>query len=139
MRDDRKFNIHEMFNVPNLLRFIVSLVILTLVFILIAWSYEWKAVAIIDGTFVSGAIGIGIGILSFVTNQGTFDVFTVGFANLASVMKKDGRKRYDGLFEYRNIKESKRKTGRFNALVYFTAGLIYMILAIILYFSLYQG
>lgn len=131
MKNGKSFNFRLIFNLRSLIYFVITLAILSAVFVIVYFSQNRSFKGLCDGSFVSGALGIGIGGLSFITNQGTFDVFPVGTQNLIAVLRKDGKKRYDGLFEYRNLKAEKRKANRFNPLIYIAAGLIYIVVSII--------
>lgn len=86
-----------------------------------------------DAFFVACAVLIASSLIYLATNEGSFDVISVGFSNLFSTMKKNGSKKYDGLFEYREIKNAKRSEHRFSFLPILVSGVIYLIISIILF------
>ena len=131
--------LRNLFNIKNLIIFILSLVFGAFVIILFCLlKGGFDLLNSNDGSFVACAILIGIGCLHISLNMGTFDVIAVGFANLFSAFKKSGTKKYDGIYEYQNIKESKRVQSRFYFFPLIMAGILYLILAIIL-FTLYKN
>lgn len=129
-----KFSFKRIFNWRNLAILIGSLiagVAILLIYVLI--KQKWDLLNFTDGTFVASAILIAFGFMHIVLNMGTFDVIAVGFSNLFSVMKKDGSKKYDGIYGYQEAKEPKRKGTRFYFIPIVTAGFIFLIIAIILF------
>ncbi len=133
----KKINIsyRDFFNLYNLVHFLVSLVIAILFNVIYLWITDFTILNFIDSTFVSGLIMIGIGFLSIASNDGLFDSIIVGFANLFEVFKKNGTKKYDGLYEYREIKKEKRRAKRFTFLCYILSGLIAIFVFLGLYFT----
>ena len=134
--EDRKFNFRRIINKRNIITFLIFSIFLSIVFVLIYFFHDWALIGAVDGTFASGSIGIGISILSYASNKGIFDVFALGFQNTLSVMKKEGEKKYPGLFEYRELKQTKRKQNEFTCLAYLLSGIIYLIVSLSLYFPM---
>ena len=64
---------------------------------------------------------------------GFFDTIVVGTANLVGVLRRDGHKKYDSLFDYKELKKDKRKSTRFVYLGYLVPGLIYITVFAIFY------
>lgn len=132
--EKKKFNIYRIFNIKNLIILLVSLAIGGLIPVLFCLIKEggFSLLNLVDGFFVSGALLIGIGLMVIVLNMGTFDIIAVGFSNLFSVTKKEGTKKYDGVYEYQTNKEAKRQSERFYFIPIVLIGLIYLIVSIIL-------
>lgn len=136
---DKKKLIKRLFNLRNLIIFSVSMFIGAIIIILFCvFRQEFNLLNANDGSFVACAILIAFGCLHITLNMGTFDVVAVGFANLFSVFKKNGSKKYDGVYEYQLVKEEKRNSTRFYFFPILIAGLIYLLLAFIL-FTLYKN
>ena len=111
MNDKKRFSIRDVFYLKSIKVLIIFFIIQVLIFLLIFGLSNWHLIGAINGTFVSGAIGLGIAGLSFTNNQGIFDVFQVGFENLISVSKKNGRKKYD-LYGFKESKVNKRNSNK---------------------------
>ena len=128
-----KFNWHYIFNLDSLIVFLVSLVLGILIFVLYCLiKSSFSLINCLDGMFVASAVILFLGFGQLILNQGTFDGIVVGFANLASVFKKNGSKRYDGIYEYQELKKEKRKGTRFRFIPTLTVGVILLIIAFIL-------
>lgn len=119
----------RIFTFRNLVQLIIALFIGLLIFLLVYAYHDYKYIYAIDGLFAGGAALIGFGLLSFAANEGTFDIFNVGFANTFAVWKKNGQKKYGGLYEYRSLKEETRKSNRFSFLAYVIPGLLLVCIA----------
>ena len=133
-----KFSYKDIFNIKNLILFIISLVIGIIIFLLVYALHDYVYMYAMDGLFAGGAALVGIGLLALASNQGTFDIIVVGFANLFAISKKQGKKKYDGLYDYQTIKAQDRTDARFQWLVYVTAGVIYLIIAGIMLAEFYN-
>ncbi len=136
----KKFSIYEILNLRNLIYFLVSIVCgigIFVIFCLIK-NVSFSLLNSCDGFFVGACVLIGVGILQLVVNQGTFDVIAVGFSNLFSVFKKDGTKKYDGIYGYQEAKQAKRKQNKYNRIPIAFAGLLLLIVALILR-AIYQN
>ena len=129
----KAFSWYDVFNVQSWTSFTIMLIVESLIFLAIFGFNGWTLMGAMDGTFVAGCIGVGIAGLTYAANDGTFDVFPVGFANMIGSFKKEVEKRYDGVYQYREIKAAKRKSRRFIPLFYLAAGLIYLIAAFIMF------
>ncbi len=134
--NDRKFNFRKIFNVRNLTSLIICVILSSIVFVLVYWSDNWALMGAVNGSFAAGCIGVGFACLSFATNKGIFDVFSLGFQNTISVMRKEGTKKYPGLFEYREMKKKKRSENEYTYLAYLFSGIIYLIVSLSLYFPM---
>lgn len=94
-----------------------------------------------NGSFGAFAILFFIGSYQIILNQGTFDALGYTFANLISSWGKGAKRKYKDLIDYKDRKASRRKSNKFNFLVYYLASLIFLIVTIILfiiYKSLYN-
>ena len=134
--EKKRFDVKEIFNLKSLLSFSLLLGIEVIVFLIVYVLNDYINVSAVNGTFAAGCVGVAIAGLTFAANDGTFDVFPVGFQNLISVARKDGRKKYDGLFEYRQIKATRRKSRRFIPLWYLLDGIIFILISVILNFTI---
>ena len=105
----------------------------TLTFILIYWLNEWGIRALVDGLFVAGVVGIGLASFSLLTHYGFFDTIVVGTSNLVGILRREQQKKYDSLFDYKELKKEKRRGTRFVFLGYLLPGLIYIIIFTIFY------
>lgn len=135
MATSKKKILSKLFNLRNLIIFLCSLsfgAIVTILFCVFRGGFNLLNSN--DGSFVAAAVLIGFGCLHISANVGTFDVITVGFINLFSSFKKNGTKKYDGIYEYQNVKEKSRVGKRFYFFPLISAGIIYLVLAIILFF-----
>ena len=128
-----RINIHDIFSIDNLITLLVSIVIGIVIFCAYFFLRGMKFLDAVDGSFIASGILICVGFLFLIVNQGTFDGIVVGFSNLFSVFKKDGKKKYDGIFEYEQIKAEKRKGTRYRFLAIILSGLIFLIISLILW------
>lgn len=87
-----------------------------------------------NGSFVSGACLIGFSLLYIAGNFGTFDVISVGFANLFSVIKRNGSKKYDGIYGYEEVHKEKRLANRFKFFPILISGICWLIVSLSFYF-----
>ena len=133
MNDKKKFTIRDVFYLKSLKVLIIFFIIKLLIFVLIFVLSGWHLVGAINGTFVSGAIGLGVAGLSFANNQGIFDVFQVGFENIISVSKKNGKKKYD-LYGFKDAKINKRNSNKYMWIIYLIDGTVFIIISLILFF-----
>lgn len=133
MNDKKKFTIRDVFYLKSLKVLIIFFIIQVLIFVLIFGLSGWHLVGAINGTFVSGAIGLGVAGLSFANNQGIFDVFQVGFENIISVSKKNGKKKYD-LYGFKDAKINKRNSNKYMWIIYLIDGTVFIIISLILFF-----
>lgn len=136
----KKFSIYEILNLRNFIYFLVSIVCgigIFVIFCLIK-NVSFSLLNSCDGFFVGACVLIGVGILQLVVNQGTLDVIAVGFSNLFSVFKKDGTKKYDGIYGYQEAKQAKRKQNKYNRIPIVFAGVLLLIVALILR-AIYQN
>lgn len=133
MKNNKKrFNIKEIFSLDNLIVSLISLVVGIIIFLAYFLVRNMSLLDALDGTFISSGVLICVGFLFLIVNQGTFDGIVVGFSNLFSVFRKDGKKKYDGIFEYQEIKKDKRKGTRFRFLAIIFVGVIFLIISLIL-------
>lgn len=123
----------DFINKKSVMTFVFFGLTMIFLFLLIYGVSGWTMYGAIDGTFASGATGIAISILSYVTNQGLFDVFYVGFENLISVSKKNGKKQYD-MVSYRESKITQRKSNRFIFLSYLIVGVVFLVASLVLFY-----
>lgn len=130
----KRFSIKEIFNLRNLIILLVSLLIETLIVILYGTYTDFTLYNLINGFFIAGAVLVFLGLMVLVLNQGTFDIIAVGFSNLFYSLKEGNAHKYDGVYGYQEIKKDKRYQVRFSFLSYCFAGIIFLLIAIILYF-----
>ena len=123
----------DLFNRRIFIRLIVGLVIEYGVFVLIYGINGWGIRALVDGLFVAAVVGIVLASFSFLTYSGFFDTIAVGTANLVGIMRREGKKKYDSLFDYKEMKKPKRAGNRFAPLAYLVASLPMIILFIVFY------
>lgn len=121
-------------NFKNLIVLLVSLALGSLIFVIYCALKEgqFNIYNAADGSFVAATVLLCFSLMYVVLNHGTFDVIAVGFSNVFSFMKKDGTKKYDGLYEYSELKKEKRNKNRFVYLPILIGGLIFLIVAICL-------
>lgn len=131
---NKKFSFNEIFNLKNLIIFLFCLLFGILIIIVYSVFTSFSLYDLTNGSFVSAAIVILLGLLELVLNQGTLDIIAVGFVNLFEVFKKDGTKKYDGLYGYQEAKKEKRHSDRFIFLAMEASGIIILIVALIIYF-----
>lgn len=123
----------KIFNLKNLIIFLISLIVGLIISLFYLLFYSFSLYYFMNAAFISAAVLIAAALLYLVSLQGLFDVFVVGFSNLREVFKKNGTKRYDGLFEYQEIKKEKRKSNAFSWIPILFSGVIYLIISLILY------
>ena len=121
------------FTLRNLIALLVSLAIGALIYVFFSFYRGFTFYNSIDGFFVAGSVLVLGGLLFLAGNEGTFDVISVGFANLYSVFKRNGTKKYASLYDYREMKGEKRKGNRYILIPIELAGIVYLIVSIVLF------
>lgn len=127
------------FTLKNLIILLVSLSIGALIYVLFSLYKGFTFYNAIDGFFVAGSVLVLGGLLFLAGNEGTFDVFSVGFANLFATAKKNGTKKYDSLYDYREMKLEKRKGNRYILIPIEISGVLYLIVAVVLFIMYKQS
>ncbi|MBR1955045.1 MAG: DUF3899 domain-containing protein [Clostridia bacterium] len=85
--------------------------------------------------FVPGMCTLGIGVLIWSTNGGTFDMIAFGFVKLFDLFKKDLTKvKYKTFYDYRKAQQEKKRS--FSA--YLVVGAVFMAVSI-LFLVLYNN
>lgn len=79
--------------------------------------------------FIAGALFIGIGLLSIVTNFGTFDIFSYSGRYVINRIKNVSVERFP---EYTDNKKEKRKKLKFEFVPYMVLGVLCLLVAIVL-------
>ena len=133
----RKVTWRDFFNLHSLAFLICGLIVGGLAILIPCSINNWNFIGFIDGTFLAAAIDIGLGLLVLASNQGTFDIISLGFSDLVNTIKKNGERRYDGLFDYREQRKEIRRSKRFSFLALELDGLIFLIISITSYFIYY--
>lgn len=126
-------NIQSIFNLRNLVSLLISLAVGALIYVAFGFYKSFNLYNSVDGLFIAAACLICIGLMYWIINAGTFDGLTVGFSNLFAVQKKNGTKKYDSIFDYRETKAAKRASNRFSFLPIVFAGFLYLVAALIVY------
>ena len=116
------------FFIENLARFIISFVVVILITILYNLSHNgWKTiVAYIDSTFISSIVLFCISGLSFVNQQGTFDIFAYTFS------KKKRKEQNEEFYDFTERRNLERKATPYVPLPYLFVGILSFIISIIL-------
>lgn len=86
-----------------------------------------------DSAFITGAFIFFVGCFQIILNQGTFDLFNYSLANLWSVFMFHDEKKYVDAMDYKEKKKSIRKESKFNFLIYFIIGFIFILIALLFY------
>ncbi|MFA6829941.1 MAG: DUF3899 domain-containing protein [Bacilli bacterium] len=84
---------------------------------------------------IIGSLYIAYVALSLVTREGFFDLFSFQLSNLISSFRPGNHVRYPDAYEYKKMKEEKRKQGRFVWIPWVSVGVLMIILSII--FAIY--
>ena len=87
-----------------------------------------------DGLFLAGFFVFIIGLLSYVNNEGFFDSISYGFSVIPYSLNIKKEKKYKDLYEYKEKKEKNRKENKLSPLGYIFISLIFLLIALILYF-----
>ena len=98
--------------------------------------YFIKQRSIIDGcngSFGAFAILFFIGSYQIILNQGTFDALGYSVTNMISSWGKGAKRKYKDLIDYKDRKAPKRKSSKYNFIVYYVISLVFLITAIILF------
>lgn len=133
VKQKKKFSIYEIFNFKNLIIFLISLFVGLVISVVYGIIRAFEFIYVVDGFFLGSCVVIFVGLFDLILNQGTFDVVAVGFSNLYAVTKKNGTKKYDGIYEYAETKRAKRQESRFRFLAIVGAGIVLLIVTFILY------
>ncbi len=140
MENKKTFSFKEIFNLGNLIRFIIASVLSTGGFLIMYFVYKDSkgVMAIVDGLFIGCVIALGITLFNVLNYFGAFDLLAVGFSNMINVhFRKDFDAKYDSVVDYTEGKKIKRKTNRFSFMPYLFVALIYLTLCLIFYFVKY--
>lgn len=135
----QKITIKDFFNLTNLICFVASLIIGGLIYVIFCLCKDFSLYNSLDGMFVATSVIIFIGLFDLILNKGTFDVIAVGFSNFGRMFKKDPTKKYDGIYEYQELKKKKRLKYRFRFLSFLIAGIILLTITLVLYSQYYNS
>ena len=133
----RRITYKDFFNIHSLAYLICGTILGSLFLLLIMAIRDWSMSGAIDGSFLGGCMAIGFGLLFWAGNDGTFDVISLGFSDLVSTIKRNGKRKYESLFDYREQHKAERKNKRFSWLAFILVGIIFLIISVILYFIYY--
>ncbi len=138
MKENKKtFSIFEIFNLRNLISFIIIGIISTAGFFIMYFVYEKTIKATVDGLFIGFVLALTACLLNLLNYFGTFDLVAVGFSNMINVhFRKDFDAKYDSVVDYTEAHKIKRKTNRLGFTSYLFVAIIYLIIFII-YYNLY--
>lgn len=123
---------YQILTKTNVIVFAITFVLSTLVFLLLVFLKSNKLYDCLNYSFVIGIVLFLLSLFIIIVNFGMFDLIAVGFANLFSVIKKGGTKKYDGLYGYQEAKSDARKGNRFLFLPVLLTGSAFIILSIIM-------
>ena len=88
-----------------------------------------------DAFFTSGVVTLGIGVLIWTANQGTFDMIAFGVIKLVDLLKKDLTKvKYRTYYDYRQAQQGKKHS----FVAYLIVGSVIMAISI-LFLVLYSN
>ncbi len=118
------------------IRFLVSLAVGVIIFLIYYLRINNSLVGSCDGLFIGGMICFAAGTLSIVTNLEFFDIFAFSFLKIASHIFKNKMKniaQMNGRYEYTKSKEAARKDSRFVFLSYYASSILLLIPALIIF------
>lgn len=126
----KKLEAIKIFFKENLVRFIISFMLVVVITVIYNLVYDgWKTiVAYIDSTFISGIVLLCISGLSFVGNQGTYDIFSYSFGKMFKKVKEAN------YYDYVDNKNLERKKKVYTPLSYLFVGLFVIIVSLVLLF-----
>jgi hypothetical protein len=82
-----------------------------------------------DAFFVSGAVLIGISALRVIYRTGVYDVSGYGLNTFVQSFRRDQKRTYQNIYDYKDQQLAKRQKRPFYALPYFTIGVTLLALA----------
>jgi uncharacterized membrane protein (DUF485 family) len=115
-----------------LVKFLVYSLIATASFLLVYFLRGRTVVSGLDGSFVACAVAVALALLDYSRNHGVFDSLTYGLGLFPSLFNKELTKPYKDLYEYREVKDLKRKYHRKDFYVAASVALIYLFVSLIL-------
>jgi hypothetical protein len=86
-----------------------------------------------DAFFAVGVVITGFGLLIFTSNEGVFDGLVYGVSSFLSMFKKDQKRKYATLYDYKVSREGKRVSGFGFMLI---CGLFFLAISMVM-FALY--
>lgn len=117
---------------PNLITFLVSLVVGGVVFILFFFLRTRSFMDAINGTTIAALFVLLSGVLALLAHLGAFDTFAFGFKQLGSMMFAKNARRDGTYSDYRERKQEKRASSAHSYLAIIAAGLMLLIAVIVL-------
>ncbi len=90
----------------------------------------WVLHILCDAFFVVGAVFFAAGLLVFTSNEGVYDMFVYGTQSLLGAFRKNGRKKYDSFYDYRESRAKKKIPCGFLMI----CGLLLIAVAAVMYF-----
>lgn len=117
-------------------RFIVGSIAATAIFLSYYFGKGPSIMTALDGCFIASMSLLIVGILSFITNKGFFDIFAYNGIKIKyyfNPMAKPSENTFCGTYDYTKSKEEKRKDMKLVFLSYIAVGLIYLIPTITIY------
>lgn len=117
-------------------KFIGTILVGCAIFLLIFFLNNKTLISALDGAFYASVFGLILGLFSFITNKGFFDIFAyngVKLMHLFSPKRYEKVEGFNGTYDYTKSHEEKRKSTKFVCLSYFLGALIWLLVAVILY------
>lgn len=118
--------------VQFLLRTLLATVVTVLVFVSFYFSSNKELVDATNACFVSGSIGLGVGVFSLLNKFGSFDFFEYGAVQVLSSMRKGSPRPYVDLIDFKEQKKTKRKLDGMYFISYLIVGAVWIIVAFVL-------
>lgn len=115
-----------------LMRTILVCITTAVIFLCFYFTSPKNLVDASNSCFISGTIGIGVGVFSLINRMGGFDFFEYGFVQVVSSMRKGSPRPYVDLIDYKNQKKLKRQFSTLYFIPYIVIGVIWVIAAMIL-------
>lgn len=124
----------EFFNLYGI-KFLISFVLSLAIFLVIFLTGNMILLSAVDGLFYAFTFSFVIGVFSFVTNLGFFDIFAYNWLRFKGYITnyKNKENEFNGTYEYTKSKELKRKNTRLCCLSYFASSFIFLVPCVITY------
>ncbi len=100
----------------NVKKYGITIAVGLLAVLVVAWAMGlfrmshpvWVLHILCDAFFAVGAVFLGLGLLVYVSNEGTFDMAVYGVKSLFGAFRKDSVKQYDTYYDYREARAERK-------------------------------
>lgn len=119
--------------IANLVTFIFSLIVATVIFLLMFFLRDRNLASAVDGLGMAAMVVLLFGLLAWMAHLGAFDTIAFGFKQVGSMLFARNARRDGNYADYRSEKAEKRTSSAYSFISIIAAGVLLSIALLVLY------